>query len=528
MTSMKSRVGIPFSLASLFLAATVQAATITPNITTDPALVGPGVGTDCSLRYAIESINNGAFEGGCAAVSTGALGTGDTVILGANTYTLTLSGEDDDNATGDIDVQENAAIQGAGSGSTTVDASGIAAGDRAFEFYYLANEVSLTGVTVTGGDVRLTDFEGGGINISAQNVTLEDVRVVGNFANDGGGIFTEEIEGAPAVLINNSTIADNEAVSGGGIFVLEGIVGISNSTISGNEAVDGNGGGLFIEAPESNFFFGVFLTNSTLSANTASSDGGGVFAELGNGLTGLKGAYNVTITLNTADGDGGGIASQPPPQVVGQGQADFPIRIFNSIIAGNSADGNGQDCANGLFPSGGYNLIGQIDPVDNCSDFVDGTNGDRVGTTATPIDPQLGPLADNGGLTQTHALLTGSVAIDGANPDGCQAAVVPDFIDSGEENFVTLTTDQRGETRPVAILDPATPICDIGAYELQVTEPTPSPTPTATPIPPPPFVGLIEGSGCSLSMAGAASAQGFGLLGLVAGLSAWALRRRAS
>ncbi len=514
MRSMKSKFGLPLSLSGLLLAATVHAATITPNITTDPALVGPNTGTDCSLRYAIESINDGTdFEGGCLAVSTGTLGTGDTIVLGADTYVLTLSGEETNNATGDLNVLNDVAIEGAGSNATTIDASGIGGGDRVITFYYLSSNDSLTGVTVTGGDVRsLGDSNGGGINISAQNTTLEDVRVVDNFANSGGGIFTEEIEGEPAVLINNSTIAGNEAVSGGGIFILEGTVGISNSTISGNDAVDGNGGGIFIEE------FALFLTNSTISGNTAASSGGGIFTVSSGGANGLKGAYNVTITLNTASGDGGGIASTDFPAP--QGLVQFPIRIFNSIIAANTSESNGQDCANGFFPTGGYNLIGQIDPSDGCTDFVDGVNNDRVGTTATPINPQLGPLADNGGPTQTHALLVGSVAIDGANPNGCQAADVAAFINDGSETFTTLTTDQRGEPRPVAVLDPNVAICDIGAYEFQVVVPTPTPTPTPLVTPtPPPFQGFVEGSGCSLNPASAAAASGslWIALGLMAG-----------
>lgn len=521
----KTQLSLTLGVAGLLTAASLQAATITPNITTDPALVGPGVGTDCSLRYAIESINNGAFEGGCAAVATGALGTGDTVVLGANTYTLTLSGGEDNNATGDLDLGEDAVIQGAGSGSTTIDASGIDGGDRVFDLDYLASNISITGVTITGGDASGADgFDGGGLQISTQNVVLDDVRVTGNAAgSNGGGIFIEEVEGEPAVLINNSTIADNEAVSGGGIYILEGTVGISNSTISGNDAVDGSGGGIFIED------FAVFLTNSTISGNTATSDGGGIFTVSNGTSNGLKGSYNVTITLNQAEGDGGGIASNDFPAPQG-GQFPFATRIFNTIVAENTSDGDGQDCANGNFPSGGFNLIGQIDPNDFCNNFVNGTNGDQVGTTAAPIDPLLGPLQDNGGPTFTHALLTGSTAIDRANGFGCEAADVQAFIDSGAETFNPLTTDQRGETRPVAILNPDEPICDIGAYELQVTEPTPTPsvTPIVTPTPPP-FVGLIEGSGigCSLNPAEAASSAGtlWMALGSMAGL--YGLRRKA-
>jgi predicted outer membrane repeat protein len=522
MRSMNSKLGLPLSLFGLLLAGTVQAATITPNITTDPALVGPDTGTDCSLRYAIESINDGTdFEGGCAAVSTGVLGTGDTVVLGPNTYLLELDGDEDDNATGDLDVLANMAIEGAGPDSTTIDASGIPSGDRALYLTDSTSEVSLSGLTITGGDSN--GGSGGGILADVDGtLTIDNTHVVGNLAGNGGGIY---VDFGSTVLINNATLDDNESSScGGGLFIVAATVGVSNSTISNNDATDSDGGGICQFGDE------LFLTNTTISTNTAASDGGGIYTEADDDstldtTTGLKGAYNVTIVMNQASGVGGGIASNV--QILPQGGTPpFPTRVFNSIIALNTAS-TGQDCANGNFYTGGYNLIGQIDPNDICVDFVNGVNGDQVGTTESPIDPLIGQLQFNDGTTSglTHALLEGSPAIDRGNPDGCQAADVQAFIDSGSETFVDLTTDQRLLTRPVAILDPNVPICDIGAYEFQIAEPTPTPTPTPTATPVPPFNAFIEGSGCSLT-AGAASAQSLGLLGLAAGWCAWALRRR--
>ncbi len=96
----------------------------------------------------------------------------------------------------------------------------------------------------------------------------------------------------------------------------------------------------------------------------------------------------------------------------------------------------------GAFTDNGNNLIG-IDQ--GSSNFVNGTNGNIVGTFATPVNPQLTALANNGGTTQTHALIAGSPAIDaGTNPN-------------------SLTTDQRG-TGFARTLGSAT---DIGAYEFQ-------------------------------------------------------------
>ena len=123
---------------------------------------------------------------------------------------------------------------------------------------------------------------------------------------------------------------------------------------------------------------------------------------------------NVTITNNQADsdndsnGDGGGII-----RVAGTAQ------VQNSIIAGNydtpGNDGGGTinpDCS-GAFLSQGFNLIGKSD---GCTGFVNGVNGDKVGSGGSPIDPLLSVLANHGGPTQTHALIPGSPAIDAGNP----------------------------------------------------------------------------------------------------------------
>jgi uncharacterized repeat protein (TIGR01451 family) len=183
---------------------------------------------------------------------------------------------------------------------------------------------------------------------------------------------------------------------------------------------------------------------------------------------GLKGLYNVTIAFNQAD-TGGGVANFNL-----EDDSRFEIKVFNTIIAQNTASIMAPDCYGG-FGTGGYNLIGVIDNQNNCGDFVDGTMGDQVGTTASPIDPQLGNLQLNGGTTETHALAMTSPAVDMGNPQGCEALDQTLFIqthdpgttDTGTIEFIDLNIDQRFFTRPIAILDPNVPICDIGAFELQ-------------------------------------------------------------
>jgi hypothetical protein len=164
----------------------------------------------------------------------------------------------------------------------------------------------------------------------------------------------------------------------------------------------------------------------------------------------------VTITDNTAgaggNGDGGGIF---------ENSGNFTINVKNTIIAGNVDDGGDgnvhPDCSNpsGTIMSFGYNLIGD---ETGCAGIFNQT-GDQAGTSGSPIDPRLGPLADNGGPTFTHALCSGvglpdasctdvSPALDGVGVDACTDL-------DGDD----VTTDQRGFDRPQG------PACDIGAYE---------------------------------------------------------------
>lgn len=486
------------SCAMMAAASQAHATTISPNITTDPA-----VGTDmvnCSLRYAVISINNGAFEGGCGTFASGTFGTDDTIILDADTYALTIGADVmQPDETGDLDVTVDLAITGAGSDQTTIDASGMApTSDRVIEVGDV-NEFSMTGVTVTGGDASPQGGDGGGINSEAQLVELSDVHLIENTAISGGGIAHIGGTGQEVTMVN-STVEFNHAVDGCGgglrldfpniIGPMTDIVGILNSTINNNDT-NSDGGGICDDGSH-----GLFIANSTVFDNTAGSGGGGISSS-----GGLKGSYNVTIAFNqvtSTDGFGGGLAMSAV-QI-----GDFPEQIFNTIVAENTAT-NGPDCS-GTFLTGGNNLIGDIGGTINgtsvCNGFTDGVNNDQVGSSATPIDPVLDPtLQVNGGTTKTLALLTGSPAIDKGDPDGCQVLDFQAFVDSGLTNptFINLTSDQRGLTRPVAILDPNVPICDIGAFEVQLPTPSPSPSPSPTPTAIPTNNLEIFGNGCSLS-----------------------------
>jgi predicted outer membrane repeat protein len=245
----------------------------------------------------------------------------------------------------------------------------------------------------------------------------------GNPATDGAGIANA---GGGVMTMISSTVSNNTSDGGGG--GIGNVVGsrliITASTISGNHANDalssGDGGGIRNSAT-------LTITNSTISGNTAARNGGGLYS---NGTVDLN---NVTITDNHADEDNNGTGNG--------GGTQGSMNMKNTIIAGNIDKGNERPDCTGGPTSLGYNLIGKSD---GCG--FSPTTGDQQGSIATPLNPKLGALANNGGPTQTHALLLGSPAINTAN------------------NATCASTDQRGISR----LTTGT-TCDIGAYEAPVT-----------------------------------------------------------
>jgi predicted outer membrane repeat protein len=281
---------------------------------------------------------------------------------------------------------------------------------------------------------------GGAIYHEGDNLVVVDSTFSSNTANNIGGAIAN---GSFFTTISGSTFSSNSAVVGGAIasfFILGGMQ--LNDSVFYNNAATGTdssagGGAIFT-------FGGDTLTNVTLSGNSAKNNGGGMLVD----NQALAVLNNVTITDNTADsdndevGDGGGIFS---------GFGSF--RVQNSIIAGNrDTPGNAgagvkkPDCS-GLFTIQGYNLIGIND---GCNGFVDGVNGDQVGTAASPIDPMLEALADNGGPTLTHALALNSPAINAGDP-----------LPAGSGSFACAASDQRGVARPQRS------VCDMGAFELE-------------------------------------------------------------
>ncbi len=264
------------------------------------------------------------------------------------------------------------------------------------------------------------------------------------------------------MTVTNSTLSGNSANCsngsggggwGGGIYNAGGLVTVTASTLSGNSAhgcfrqdsYGGSGAGIFNSGT-------LAVTDSTLSGNSTSCSGivgGGVGGGIANGGT-------LTVTNSTLSGNsascsmggtyGGGI-------IVNGGT----LTMTNSTLSGNSANNGG-----GIVTAGGTlnysNTIIANSVNGDCVNIIGGGIGantanlveDGSCAASLSVDPLLGALANNGGLTQTLALLAGSPAINAATNAGCPA------------------TDQRGVTRP----QPSGGACDLGAYEFVFTPTT--------------------------------------------------------
>jgi hypothetical protein len=350
------------------------------------------------LRYAIDQANKTD-------------GT-DTIdfSLPTDQQTIKLTGEA-------LDISSDLNINGLGANLLTIDGN-------------LASSVLSIGSSSTVGIFGLTIANGNNGILNQGNLTVTNSIISGNRGRDffaNSGIFSDRGN----LTVTNSTFFDN----GAGITGFNSNIAVTDSTFSGNDVGISSANG-------SN----TTVTNSTFSGNN------------GTGMS--AGFSNVTVTNSTISGNNGrGIGSFRSfirvtnstifgNQGVGIDNAESRIQLKNTIVAGNSEGidpdiygfNSVTDLGNNLIGTGAAFSVGFPLIIDNS--FTNGVNGSIVGTLANPIDPLLGPLANNGGPTQTHALLPGSPAIDAANPNSFPS------------------TDQRGVPRPQG----AGP--DIGAYEL--------------------------------------------------------------
>ncbi|MBN2146243.1 MAG: hypothetical protein JW726_02600 [Anaerolineales bacterium] len=321
---------------------------------------------------------------------------------------------------GAIQVSKNVTLSGLGADKTVVQAHTDLEGSNQRVFLVQAGTAAVIhGMMIRYGNPQEEPQGGGGIRNEGE-LRVEECIISYNQASSGGGLYnTGTLTLVDSLVSNNSTFGGSsimECNNGGGIKALAGAVTLINTTVSGNKAL-GKGAGMHIACKAT-----LVMQNSTISGNNTTFDGGGIY------LDGVAEITNSTIVMNSAH-NGGGIYADGTPE------EDFKLGFLNytaTVIADNIisfAEYGVADCKIGDHASIGV----------NAGNFV----GDGSCEASFSGDARLGPLADNGGLTQTHAPLAGSPLVDALPRDQC-----------------LLETDQRGQTRPSG------KACDIGALEL--------------------------------------------------------------
>ncbi|MFW5665372.1 MAG: CHAT domain-containing protein [Coleofasciculus sp.] len=248
--------------------------------------------------------------------------------------------------------------------------------------------------TVSGNNAfRVFNISGGG------DVTLDSLTIANGRADQGAGI---RYSGTGTLTIANSIFSDNQAIGA------NGADGSATGAGGGGGGGAGLGGGIFVDGSGT-----VTVNNSMFTDNQAIGGNGG------------RGFPNNGV-FNGTGGNGGGVLGGT-------------VNVKNTIIAENTNSISPD--VTGTFTDQGNNLIGVSD---GSTGF---TVSSLVGTTATPVDPLLDSLQNNGGATPTLALLPGSPAIDAGN------------------NTNAPQTDQRGGARPPFGTGNGVNV-DIGAYEV--------------------------------------------------------------
>ncbi|HEY7425245.1 MAG TPA: choice-of-anchor Q domain-containing protein [Gemmataceae bacterium] len=375
------------------------------------------------------------FSAGTLRVVLAAANSGDTI-----NFAPSLAGQTISLTQGELAINKSLDIEGLGASQLTVSGGD---GSRVFDILASNASVTIAGLTISDG---LSSYGSGITNYGT--LTVNDCTLSGNVANEGGA--PNNLDGGGAIenfgnlTINNSTISGNRAAGwsgiaysvsgggvgayppgngyGGGIYAYGGTLSINSSTIADNEAAGGTSNALSYGGngfgPGNGYGGGLYIAGGTVTINNSTL--------AGNQAVGGLNFYYVST------GSGGGVYNIAGPSA---------LQMHDTLLADNTAvtDASGNTAVtdadlDGGVTSQGHNLIGNT------------TGGSGfVASDLLNVNPQLGPLQDNGGPTATMALLPGSPAINAGDNTNAPAY------------------DQRGPGFARIVGGPI----DIGAFEVQ-------------------------------------------------------------
>lgn len=412
-------------------------------ITVTSGAAGISADGQCSLAEAIINANDDAATHVDCSAGSGS----DTILLSGNTYSYSAALSTDGNSalpdiTTEITIEAN--------GSTIERTSG-SPDFRIMSLTSSSSFLRLNDATLSGGN---TTLDGGAITVSHSDATLniQNGYFYDNTGSSGGGIYSQG-----NLTVNNSLFSSNNSPSGRGgaisSYANNGVT-IKKSTFSGNHGH--NAGGAI-------FNYGTMtISDCTISGNTVNNDGGGI----SNG--GNLYINNSTVSNNTGATYGGGMVNFGNATITnstitdnagtnGSGVFNFgTTTITTSVISGNN--GGNEEVAS--FSTSGmtsnYNLFGHSGKSNSIAffNFVPSANDITAtsdGTNPTALTAIMETsLANNGGPTLTHALVSGSPAIDA--------------ISTATALCTAGDPDQRNAPRANGVNQGGT-ACDIGAYE---------------------------------------------------------------
>jgi CSLREA domain-containing protein len=473
--------------------------------TGDDEFDSSGGSIDCSLREAIQSANLDSDFGGCVRSGSGTL----AIIIPAGTYSLTLPGSDEDNnASGDLDIRVAVTLYGAGVGTTIIQAQ-VGLNDRVF--HIVRDDASdfvamMWDMTITGG--HLVNGSGGGI-LNEESLWVSRVSILYNYAHEhGGGVASNPahaIQSFRAYLSSSISLNDAHSGLGGGTYLASGELLFNHVEMAANEAV--NGAALYLAGETADIAW------TSIHVNKATGDGAGIYLA-GGGMT----LADSSIYYNSLEGDGGNIyiadsagASSIERCYIGKGQAPYGLgagiynagaltlssstvtlntgsfaagiynaptvssgvmlRILDSTVtynninapAGQQGEGlyNAQDLTNieirnTIFASNGY----PVPAIINCYS----ANSTRLFSLGHNLDSgDSCGFSLGSDLTDINPLLSDLDYHEGFSPNYTLEPLSPALETGGD----CLASDQRGFTRPMDQNRDDVALCDIGATEAE-------------------------------------------------------------